>query len=46
MKKFEAMILKAVAKAGKQTAIKSCGATSCFGCHQPTEPKALKALKK
>ncbi|MDE6021537.1 MAG: cyclic lactone autoinducer peptide [Ruminococcus sp.] len=39
-------ILKAVAKAGKQMAVKACGNASYYGYHQPKEPKALKELAK
>ena len=37
---------KVIATLGRKAAIKSSGTASGFGCYQPTEPKALKALKK
>lgn len=47
MKKVTTAILKAVAKVGKDTAVKTCNAASYFYCYQPKEPAALKkAVKK
>ncbi len=46
MKKIEKALLNAVAKAGKKTAVKTCGAASYFYCYQPKEPAALKKIVK
>lgn len=40
MKKLQKKALNAVAKIGKKTAVKACGAASFFGTYQPKEPKA------
>lgn len=46
MKKMEKTIFKKLASASRFAAVKAAGATSCAGCYQPKEPKALKNLKK
>ena len=46
MKKIGNALLTAVAKAGKNAAVKSCGAASYFYCYQPKEPAALKKIAK
>lgn len=39
-------VLNGIAKVGKKMAVKTCGAASYFGYHQPKEPKSLKKIKK
>lgn len=46
MKKITNTLLTAVAKVGKKTAVKTCGAASFFYCYQPKEPAALKKIAK
>ncbi len=46
MKKITNTLLTAVAKAGKNAAVKTCGAASFFYCYQPKEPEALKKMMK
>ena len=46
MKKITNKQLTVVAKAGKDTAVKTCGAASFFYCYQPKEPAALKKIAK
>lgn len=45
MKRITDKILSLAAKTSKKVAVKSCGATSYFGCHQPMEPKILRFKK-
>lgn len=40
------IVLKGIAKAGKNMAVKACGAASYFGYHQPVEPKKLNTVFK
>ena len=46
MNKITNTLLTAVAKAGKKTAVKTCGAASFFYCYQSKEPAALKNMAK
>ncbi len=46
MKKISKKIMETAAKVGMNTAIKACGSTSYYGCHQPKEPKVLKEIIK
>ncbi len=46
MKKIEKALLTAVAKVGKETAVKTRGAASFFYCYQPKMPAALKKAAK
>ena len=46
MKNAKSKMLRLVAKAGMKTAVKSAGAASIYSFHQPTEPAALKKMKK
>lgn len=39
-------VLKGFALIGKKMAVKTCGAASYFGYHQPKEPKNIKAILK
>lgn len=46
MKKISKKIMEVAAKVGMNTAVKACGSTSYYGCHQPIEPKSLKKMIK
>lgn len=46
MKNIGNALLTVIAKAGKNAAVKTCGATSYFYCYQPKEPAALKKIAK
>lgn len=46
MKDVGSTLLTAIAKAGKNAAVKTCGAASYFYCYQPKEPAALKKFAK
>ena len=46
MKAIQRTILKGMASASKQAAVKAAGAASAAFMHQPKEPVALKNLKK
>lgn len=44
MKKAAKSLLKLSARASRQLAIKSCGATSYFDTYQPVRPEAVSKL--
>lgn len=46
MKNIQKTILKGMASASKQAAVKAAGAASAAFMHQPKEPAVLKTMKK
>lgn len=40
--KFKKIILTVLANVGMKSAVKAAGTASCFGYHQPKEPKFIK----